>query len=139
MVYRRRLAGFTSWIARSFISVLGTPSTFVLMVAIVLFVDFLTEITSNAAVTGMIVPIVISIAIQSGDNPVTLSIATAIAASLAFMLPVATPPNALVYGTGYIKIKDMIRNGFLLDIFGWLLTVGILYVIGGMVFGVLAF
>lgn len=131
--------GFASWIANSFISVLGTPSTFVLMVAIVLFVNFLTEITSNAAVTGMIVPIVISIAIQSGDNPVTLSVATAIAASLAFMLPVATPPNALVYGTGYIKMKDMIRNGFMLDIFGWLLTVGILYLMGQVVFGVLTF
>jgi len=115
------------------------PSTFVLMVAIVFFVAFLTEITSNAAVTGMIVPIVISIALRSGENPVTLSIATALAASLAFMLPVATPPNALVYGTGYIKISDMIRNGFLLEIGGWILTVGVLYLLGGVVFGVLKF
>jgi sodium-dependent dicarboxylate transporter 2/3/5 len=131
--------GFASWIANSFIAVLGMPSTFVLMVAIVFFVAFLTEITSNAAVTGMIVPIVISIALRSGDNPITLSIATAIAASLAFMLPVATPPNALVYGTGYIKISDMIRSGFILEIAGWLLTVGLLYLLGGVVFGVLKF
>jgi len=131
--------GFASWIANSFIAVLGMPSTFVLMVAIVFFVAFLTEITSNAAVTGMIVPIVISIALRSGDNPITLSIATAIAASLAFMLPVATPPNALVYGTGYIKINDMIRSGFMLEIAGWLLTVGLLYLLGGVLFGVLKF
>ena len=131
--------GFASWIANSFISVLGTPSTIILVVAIVFFVDLLTEITSNAAVTGMIVPVVISIALKSGENPVTLAIATAIAASMAFMLPVATPPNAIVYGTGYVKMKEMIRNGFLLDIFGWLLAVGVLYLVAGGVFGVLKF
>ena len=131
--------GLATWIATSFVSVLGTPSTLVMMIAIVFLVDFLTEITSNTAVTGMIVPIVISIAITTGENPITLSIATAVAASMAFMLPVATPPNALVYGTGYIKLKDMIRNGFMLDIFGWILTVGILYFIAGWIFGILKF
>ena len=131
--------GLATWIATSFVSVLGTPSTFVMMVAIVFLVDFLTEITSNTAVTGMIVPIVISIAISTGENPITLAIAAAIAASMAFMLPVATPPNALVYGTGYIKLKDMVRNGFVLDILGWLMTIGVLYFIAGWLFGVVKF
>jgi sodium-dependent dicarboxylate transporter 2/3/5 len=131
--------GLASWIAYSFVAGLGTPSTLVMMIAIVLLVDFLTEVTSNTAITGMIVPIVISIAINSGQNPITLSIAAAVAASMAFMLPVATPPNALVYGTGYIKLKDMVSNGFMLDILGWIVTVGVLYFIAGKLFGLLSF
>ncbi|MEW6061369.1 MAG: DASS family sodium-coupled anion symporter [Bacteroidota bacterium] len=131
--------GFASWIATTFVSVLGTPSTLVMMFAVVLLVDFLTEVTSNTAVTSMMVPIVIAIAQTSGENPVSLAIAAAVAASMAFMLPVATPPNALVYGTGYITVKQMIRNGFALDILGWLLTIGILYFLAGQVFGILKF
>ncbi|RPI04502.1 MAG: DASS family sodium-coupled anion symporter [Ignavibacteriae bacterium] len=131
--------GLAAWIATSFVSVLGTPSTFVMMIAVVFLVDFLTEVTSNTAVTGMIVPIVISIALSTGENPITLAVATAVAASMAFMLPVATPPNALVYGTGYVKLKDMIRNGFMLDILGWILTIGILYFVAGQMFGILKF
>lgn len=131
--------GFASWIATTFVSVLGTPSTLVMMFAVVLLVDFLTEVTSNTAVTSMMVPIVIAIAQTSGENPVSLAIAATVAASMAFMLPVATPPNALVYGTGYVTVKQMIRNGFALDILGWLLTIGILYFLAGQVFGILKF
>lgn len=131
--------GVAGWIAQSFVGFFGTPSTFVMMFAIVFMIDFLTEVTSNTAVTGMLVPIVISIAIKTGENPVTLSIAAAVAASMAFMLPVATPPNALVYATGFIKLKEMVRSGFILDIAGWLATVFILYAVGGLLFGVLKF
>jgi sodium-dependent dicarboxylate transporter 2/3/5 len=131
--------GLASWIATTFVSVLGIPSTIVMMIAIILLVDFLTEVTSNTAVTGMIVPIVISIALTTGENPVALSVAAAVAASMAFMLPVATPPNALVYGTGYIKLKEMMRNGFVLDILGWFFTVGVLYFLAGKVFRILEF
>jgi solute carrier family 13 (sodium-dependent dicarboxylate transporter), member 2/3/5 len=131
--------GLASWIASTFVGFFGNPSTFVMMIVIVLLIDFLTEVTSNTAVTSMIVPIIISIAIKTGNNPVTLSVAAAIAASMAFMLPVATPPNAIVYGTGYIKLKDMIRNGFILDIVGWVVTIVILYFIAGKLFGVLTF
>jgi len=131
--------GLASWIASSFVGLFGNPSTFLLMIIIVFLIDFLTEVTSNTAVTGMIVPIIISIAIKTGNNPITLSVAAAISASMAFMLPVATPPNALVYGTGYIKLKEMIRNGFTLDILGWIATVLILYVFGGVFFGILTF
>ncbi|MFH0991660.1 MAG: DASS family sodium-coupled anion symporter [bacterium] len=131
--------GLASWIAHSFIALLGTPSTFILVVGVVLLVDFLTEVTSNTAVTSMMVPIVISISISTGGNAVTLSIAAAVAASMAFMLPVATPPNALVYGTGYVRLKDMVKSGFWLDILGWCVTVGILYIVGDWIFGVLDF
>ncbi|MBI3788771.1 MAG: DASS family sodium-coupled anion symporter [Ignavibacteriales bacterium] len=131
--------GLAAWIATSFVALLGTPSTLVMMFAVVFLIDFLTEVTSNTAVTSMIVPVVISIALRTGENPITLSVAAAIAASMAFMLPVATPPNALVYGTGYIRLKDMVKAGFVLDIIGWLLTVGILIVFGSWIFGVVRF
>lgn len=130
--------GLASWIATSFIGVLGTPSTLVMIFAVILLVDFLTEITSNTAVTSMMVPIVVSIAIATGEQPVTLAVAAALAASMAFMLPVATPPNALVFGSGYVRLRDMIRAGFILDIVGWLLTVFIIVVIAGWMLGVLA-
>lgn len=85
----------------------------------------------------MLVPIVISVAVSTGNDPTTLVVAAALAASMAFMLPVATPPNALVYGTGYVTIRQMIRNGFMLDILGWLMTAFILYVCGMWLFGIL--
>jgi sodium-dependent dicarboxylate transporter 2/3/5 len=129
--------GLASWIAHSFIGMLGSPSTLLMVFAIVVLVDFLTEVTSNTAVTTMMVPIVISVALATGENPVTLAVATALAASMAFMLPVATPPNALVYATGYVKLKDMVKGGIILDIFGWLFTVGIIVVFGVWMFGVL--
>ncbi len=131
--------GLASWIANSFVGFFGTPSTLVMMFAIVFLIDFLTEVTSNTAVTSMMVPIVISIALQTGENPVALALAAAIAASMAFMLPVATPPNALVYASGYIRITDMMKAGFWLDILGWFFTVGILVVVANWIFGVVKF
>jgi sodium-dependent dicarboxylate transporter 2/3/5 len=128
--------GLAAWLAHSFVSVLGSPSTLLMMVGVILLIDFLTEITSNTAVTTMFIPIVISIAQQTGENPVALAIAAALAASMAFMLPVATPPNALVFGSGYVRLQDMIRNGFLLDIVGWVFTVAILVLFADLLFGV---
>ncbi len=129
--------GLTSMIATSFVAAFGSPSTLLMVFAIILLIDFLTEVTSNTAVTTTMVPVIISIALRTGEDPTTLSVAAAVAASMAFMLPVATPPNALVYGTGYIRMKDMIKAGVFLDLLGWLMTVGILSVFGAWVFGVL--
>jgi sodium-dependent dicarboxylate transporter 2/3/5 len=129
--------GVASWIATTAVGLLGTPSTFVMLCAVVLLMALLTEVTSNTAVTSMFVPIIISIAISTGENPVTLAIAAAIAASMAFMLPVATPPNALVFGTGYVRLRDMFRAGFILDMLGWLFTVGVIVVFASWIFGVL--
>ncbi|MBI5382218.1 MAG: DASS family sodium-coupled anion symporter [Opitutae bacterium] len=129
--------GLAAWIATSFVGLLGTPSTVVLVLAVVVLIDFLTEVTSNTAVTSMMVPVVVAIALKTGANPVTVAVAAAISASMAFMLPVATPPNALVYGTGYVRLKDMVRAGLVLDLVGWLLTVFIVLIIAGKLWGVL--
>jgi len=131
--------GTATWIAKSFVSILGTPSTFLLVVVVVFLINMLTEVTSNTAVTSMMVPIVIAIAKGTGHDPVVLSVSAAVAASMAFMLPVATPPNAIVFGTGYVKIRDMVRVGFLFDMLGWVLTVLIIYFFGHTVFNVFAF
>lgn len=129
--------GLAGWIANSFVSSLGSPSTLLMLLAVVFLMDFLTEVTSNTAVTSMMIPVVISIAVQAGENPITLAVGAAMAASLGFMLPVATPPNALVYATGYIRLRDMIRSGFWLDIIGWCITIFVLLVIGHLLFGVI--
>lgn len=131
--------GLASWIATTVVSFLGSPSTLILMFVLIIMIDFLTEVTSNTAVISMMVPIIIAIARGTGDDPVTLCVAATVAASMAFMLPVATPPNALVYGTGYIKIKDMIKGGFILDIIAWFLIAAVIYFIGYKVMGVLNF
>ncbi len=115
-------SGLASWLAISFVELFGSPSTLVLLFLIVIFVDLLTEVTSNTAVTSMAIPIIISIAQRLGHDPILLALGATIAASMAFMLPVATPPNALVFGTGYVRIKQMVRAGFALDIIGAILT-----------------
>ena len=130
--------GLASLIAHSFVSSLGSPSTLVMMIAVVFLIDFLTEVTSNTAVTSMMVPIFISVALTTGEDPVALALTVALAASLAFMLPVATPPNALVYSTGYVSIRQMVRSGFVLDILGWIVVVGVLTVVAGWIFGIVA-
>lgn len=128
--------GLASLLASSFVGLFGTPSTLVLLILVVVLVDFLTEITSNTAVTSMMVPIVISIAVSAGEDPVTIVLGTALAASMAFMLPVATPPNAIVYSSGYISIREMVRSGFLLDIAGWIFIIAVLMGIAGGIFGI---
>ena len=89
---------------------------FVIIAAIVSLVVFLTEFTSNTATTAALVPIFAALAAALGLDPVSITLATAIAASCAFMMPVATPPNAIVFGSGYIRIPEMIKAGFTLNL-----------------------
>ena len=94
---------------------LNDLSVIFIVLLIVLAVNFLTEITSNLATVSMILPILATVSISLGINPLIIMISATIAASCAFMLPVATPPNAVVFGSGYLKIKDMIRTGLLMN------------------------
>ena len=77
---------------------------------------FLTEITSNVATTSTFLPVVGAVAVALGIAPVALTIPVVLAASCAFMLPVATPPNAVVFGSGYLKIPDMVRVGIWMNL-----------------------
>ncbi len=85
------------------------------MIAIVVF---MTELTSNTATTATLVPILAALAIGVGLHPYTLIVPVAMAASCAFMMPVATPPNAIVFGSGYVSIPQMCRAGLWLNIAG---------------------
>ena len=123
--------GLTDWLAGGLIDSLGSVTPWVCLVGVVLLVDFLTEITSNTAVTTMMSPILISLAPQLHLDPVMVCVVAAMAASLAFMLPVATPPNALVYATGYFRIGEMIRAGFWMNLIGATMLVTMTYLLAG--------
>ena len=79
---------------------------------------FLTELTSNTATTATFLPVVGAIALETGVDPIVLTVPITFAASCAFMLPVATPPNAIVFGSGMLTIPKMARAGLLLNIIG---------------------
>ena len=127
--------GLAEWIGTS-ISHLDFIPIFVLLLISLTIIIFLTEITSNTATAAAFLPILASVAIMMGYDPMVLAIPAAIGASCAFMLPVATPPNAIVYGSGLVSIPQMARAGFALNlIMVGVITVAI-YLMMGLVFGV---
>ena len=83
-----------------------------------LMVTFLTEVTSNTATTTLLMPVLAAAGLAAGIDPAMLMIPAALSASCAFMLPVATAPNAIVMGTGMIQTKQMAREGLLLNVLG---------------------
>ena len=87
-----------------------------IVIIIVMIVNFLTEITSNLATVSMLLPILASISISLGIHPYIIMVSATIAASCAFMLPVATPPNAVVFGSGYLKMTDMVKTGLVMNV-----------------------
>jgi solute carrier family 13 (sodium-dependent dicarboxylate transporter), member 2/3/5 len=97
------------------------------LITVVALINFLTEITSNVATTAMLLPILAPITQVLDVHPFVLMFGATIAASCAFMLPVATPPNAVVFGSGYLKIKDMMKTGFLLNLISIVIVTVYLY------------
>ncbi|HEX6923197.1 MAG TPA: DASS family sodium-coupled anion symporter [Bacillales bacterium] len=112
--------GLAEWIGQQ-LSVLNGIGIYVILLVVVGLVIFLTEITSNTATSTMMYPIMASLALALGVHPYALMVAAGVAASCAFMLPVATPPNAVVFGSGYLRIPDMAKAGLLLNIIGIIL------------------
>ena len=78
--------------------------------------NFLTEFTSNLATVTMILPVLAPIAVSAGLHPFMLMVAATLAASCGFMMPAGTPPNAIAFGSGYLRIWDMIRTGFVMNV-----------------------
>lgn len=126
-------SGLSMWFGEQLSGLAGTHPM-VLTGVIVAMMSFLTELTSNIASTEMILPILAGLAVSIKINPLLLMIPATLAASLAFMLPVATPPNAIIFGTGYIQIKDMVKTGFLLNLVGIVVTTLVTYFWGTLVF-----
>ena len=117
---RFRETELANWIGVQMTSLNGLP-LFLLILILVASVNFLTEITSNLATTAMLLPILAPMAIAISIHPMMLMVSATVAASCAFMLPVATPPNAVVFGSGELKILDMVRAGIWMNILSILL------------------
>ena len=120
-------SGLAVWLGESLLPVAGL-GTLVLVAAAAGLVVFLTELTSNLATTATFLPVVAAIAAQSGIEPLVLCVPVTLAASCAFMLPVATPPNAIVFSSGALTIPQMIRAGILMNLIA-MMTLTLLAVI----------
>ena len=108
-------SGLALWIGTQ-MTLLDGVSLFLLVFILIASVNFLTEITSNLATTAMLLPILYPMAMTIDVHPFILMVSATVAASCAFMLPVATPPNAVVFGSGYLRIPDMVRVGIWMNI-----------------------
>lgn len=107
--------GLASYIGAQMAFFDGLP-LLVLLLLVITCINFLTEVTSNLATTAMMLPVLAPLALTLGIDPFILMVACTSAASCAFMLPVATPPNAVVFGSGYLRIPDMVRAGFFMNL-----------------------
>ncbi|OLO03419.1 SLC13 family permease [Salinicola socius] len=114
-------SGLADWIANQ-LGIFGTLPLLLLIGAIVLVVIFLTELTSNTATAAAFLPLLGALAMSLDVDPLLITVPAAIAASCAFMMPVATPPNAIVFATGQMTIQSMIRAGFFLNVIGTILV-----------------
>jgi solute carrier family 13 (sodium-dependent dicarboxylate transporter), member 2/3/5 len=109
--------GLAQWLGESLMP-LGDMGILLLIIAATGVVIFLTELTSNLATTATFLPVMAAVALQLNISPLLLCIPITLAASCAFMLPVATPPNAIVFASGLLSIPQMVRAGILLNILG---------------------
>lgn len=130
-----QVSGLSPFIGTKFVA-LSDVNPILVILTICLSITFLTELTSNTATTEMILPILASVSIAMKINPLLIMIPATISASCAFMMPVATPPNAIVFGSGKIKISDMVRSGILLNLIAVVLVTLFFYFIGTKIFGV---
>jgi len=128
-------SGLAAWIGQG-VSGLGALPILLLILVVILVVIFLTEITSNTATAAAFLPILASSAIGIGQDPMLFVIPATIAASCAFMLPVATPPNAIIYGSGKVTIPQMAKAGIWLNIIVSMLLILAVYTLFIYVFGI---
>ncbi len=118
--------GITSWIP--------VPGTVALTVTFTGMAIVLSEATSNTAAANMIVPIAIAVALAAGVRPIEPALGATLGASMGFMLPVSTPPNAIVYSSGYVPITAMMRYGLALDVVGFVVISALVLLLGPIVF-----
>ncbi|UCD64718.1 MAG: SLC13/DASS family transporter [Candidatus Zixiibacteriota bacterium] len=128
-------SGLSVWVAGQLTGLGGIAPVF-LIGSICTMLTFLTELTSNTATTEMILPLLGSLAVAIKTNPLLLMIPATLSASCAFMLPVATPPNAIVFGTGEVQMSDMMRVGIIMNFVGVILITTLVYLIGVVVFNI---
>lgn len=109
----------SQWVGDNIVGWMGGEPSQLLLVAVFCVVSLLmSELTSHTAATNMVGPLAIGAAVAAGYNPVPVAVGVALSASLGFMLPVSTPPNAIVYASGYVPITKMIKTGVVIDFIG---------------------
>ncbi len=128
-------SGLTAWIGDKLSLLEGIPFWLILLI-IVAVVNYLTEVTQNMATCTLMMPIMAALAGAIDVHPFPIMAATCIASSCAFMLPMATAPNAIVFGSGYLRMKDMVRAGFLLNLLSILVIVLMIYFVFPVVWGI---
>ena len=129
--------GLSNWMGACISNLIGSnPSEIIFIAVFCIFTLLLTEFTSNTASTNLIGPIAITTAMSLGFSPIPVAVGIAMASSLGFMMPVSTPPNAIVYSSGYVPITKMIKTGAILDFIGILfITIPIVLVVVSAVMG----
>ena len=129
--------GLSTWVGAGLRELMGgNPSELVFVVVFSVAGLLISELTSHTAATNLLAPIVISTALSLGLSPIPVAVGLALASSLGFMMPVSTPPNAIVYASGYIPITKMIKSGALIDLFGiMVVTVPVILLIVKWVMG----
>ena len=130
-----KVTHLAAWIG-SQVALLQKAPMVLLIAVVAILIIALTEMTSNTATAAMSMPILAAVAVGLGQNPLLLCIPGAVAASCAFMLPVATPPNAIVFGSGYVTIPQMVRAGMGLNVICVALVTAVTYALVIPVFGV---
>ena len=126
-------SGLSEWIGGQLTGLNSLP-LFLLVALAAAMVIFLTELTSNTATAATFLPIIAAVAVSLGVNPMLLAAPAAAAATCAFMLPVATPPNAIVYGSGLLNISDMVKAGVLLNIIFTMINTVMAFLLAPLVF-----
>jgi sodium-dependent dicarboxylate transporter 2/3/5 len=118
--------GLAGALGKGFVELTGVHDVWMLTLVAIVFTIFFTEVCSNTATSNMLVPLVIGVTTELGVSPVPPALGVGLAASCAFMMPIATGPNAIVYGTGRVGLMDMVRAGLVLNL-----------LCGGLIFGIL--
>jgi sodium-dependent dicarboxylate transporter 2/3/5 len=127
--------GLSTWLGGWLEKLAGVPPVVIILVTC-LGVTMLSEVASNTATAIMVMPILAATAVQIGIHPYLLMISATIAASYGFMLPVATPPNAIVFSSGWITSPQMARTGLALDLLGVVMVTLVVYLLAVPVFGI---
>ena len=126
-------SGLSLWLGDQLMGLAGIHPIF-LIISIALFMTFITELTSNTATTQIILPVIASLSVSIHVNPLLLMLPATLSASMAFMLPVATPPNAIIFGSNKISVMQMAKTGLLLNIVGAIVITLMTYYWGSSVF-----
>lgn len=126
--------GLAAWLGAQ-MTALGTLPPLLIYLGLAVLVLFLSELASNTAVSSMTMPVVVTLANAIGQPPLLLMLIAALAASTGFALPIATPPNTIVFGSGQVAVRDMVRAGVLLDLVAVVLIVLVVAALYPLVFG----